>query len=92
MKINNGVILGMFAGAAVGTIAGLLMAPDKGSKTLKKLNRKGKKTLENLGSQFSDIAGNISERIFGESNLNRKDKREDRLERTRSAASQFNSR
>jgi len=40
MKKSN-VVLGIMAGAAVGAMVGILMAPDKGYKTRKKLYKKG---------------------------------------------------
>ena len=42
MKIKNAAIL-FFSGAVVGAVAGLLLAPDQGEKTRKKLWKKGKK-------------------------------------------------
>ena len=38
---KKNVLLGMLAGVAAGAIAGLLLAPEKGSKLRKKLKKRG---------------------------------------------------
>ena len=37
---NTKTLLGFLAGAAVGALAGILLAPDKGSETRKKISKK----------------------------------------------------
>lgn len=46
------VVLGVMAGVAMGTALGMLVAPDKGSKTRKKLVKKG-----------NDLAGKTEDRV-----------------------------
>lgn len=51
----------LLAGFALGIVAGILMAPDKGSETRKKIAQKGKE----LRDQFNNLVETIQER-FGE--------------------------
>lgn len=52
------VLLGILAGIAAGATLGILLAPDKGSNTRKKILKKGDDYAEELGSKFNDfIAG-----------------------------------
>ncbi|MEP7170360.1 MAG: YtxH domain-containing protein [Bacteroidota bacterium] len=48
-------ILGVLAGLAAGTILGILLAPDKGTNTRKKISKKGEAYLDNLKSKFEDF-------------------------------------
>jgi gas vesicle protein len=50
MKVDAKVLLGLLAGAAIGAMAGILFAPDKGSETRKKI----KKNTSDLGDQLKD--------------------------------------
>ena len=53
MNTTTKVLSGFLAGAAIGTIAGILIAPDKGRNTLKKLKEESKHLTD-------DIAGSVS--------------------------------
>lgn len=53
------VISGILAGAAVGIIAGILIAPDKGSETRKKIVKKG----NDISDAFKDSWCNIGDAI-----------------------------
>lgn len=44
-KLN---VMGFLAGASIGVLIGILYAPDKGSKTRKKLYRKGEQAVDEL--------------------------------------------
>ncbi|HRN99483.1 MAG TPA: YtxH domain-containing protein [Flavobacterium sp.] len=64
------VLLGVLAGVAVGTALGVLMAPDKGSETRKKLAKKGndytdglKKTVSNLRGRYNDTIDQVSSKL-----------------------------
>lgn len=46
------IIVAAAAGAVAGAIAGILLAPDKGSETRKKMNAEGKKFAENIQEKF----------------------------------------
>ncbi len=49
------IILGVLAGLAVGAIVGILIAPDKGSATRKKLIHKGETYVDNLKEKINSI-------------------------------------
>jgi gas vesicle protein len=60
---SNKVLLGILAGAAVGVLAGMLFAPDKGSKTRSKLINKGTDYADALKDQFNDLVEAITKRV-----------------------------
>ena len=65
MKVKNATIL-LLTGIAIGTITGLLIAPDEGAKTRKKLLRKAKKIkreIENKASDYKDKVIDLKENI-----------------------------
>jgi gas vesicle protein len=67
MKISNAALL-LFTGFTVGAVAGLLLAPDEGAKTRKKLLKKAKKykkTLEDKASEYKDKAADLRDNIEG---------------------------
>jgi gas vesicle protein len=53
------IIAGVLAGAAVGVIAGVLFAPDRGSNTRKKIKDKANGLKENLSSTVNKSLGAI---------------------------------
>lgn len=64
------IVLAAAAGAAAGAIIAILFAPDKGSKTRKKISEEGKKIADNLKDQlqkskekFNDLKEDITEFI-----------------------------
>lgn len=61
MKTNK-TILGVLGGIAVGTLIGVLFAPDKGSKTRKKIANKSSEATDELKSQFEKVANTFSEK------------------------------
>lgn len=65
MKGSNAILL-VLTGVAVGAFAGLLLAPDEGARTRKKLMRKAKKYkkfLEDTASEYKDKAVNLKDNI-----------------------------
>jgi gas vesicle protein len=52
---NTKTVLGFVAGAAVGALAGILLAPDKGSNTRKKIAGKAGDVSDSLKSSFDDF-------------------------------------
>ncbi len=64
--MNSGkLVVGVLAGVAVGAIVGVLFAPDKGSKTRKRIFRKGKDYAGGLQEKFDDLVDTISKKNKG---------------------------
>ena len=67
--MNSGkVLVGLLAGVAAGAILGILLAPDKGSVTVKKVTKKGEEYADGLTekfngslSKFTDIIEDVKE-------------------------------
>ena len=53
------VIVGILAGAAAGAIVGMLLAPEKGSKTRTQMSQKGDDLLENVKSMVGNFLSAI---------------------------------
>lgn len=56
---NSKALLGFVAGAAIGTLAGILFAPDKGSKTRKKIAKKTGDVGDSVKNKFNDFIDNV---------------------------------
>lgn len=61
MKADK-VVLGILGGVAVGALLGVLFAPEKGSKTRKKIADKGAGYAEDLKSQIDALIGTIQKK------------------------------
>lgn len=59
MKVSSLIMTALFAGAA-GALAGTLFAPGKGSKTRKKITRKGQKYGDYMKDSIEDFADSAS--------------------------------
>ena len=57
------VILGLMAGLAVGAIAGVLYAPEKGSTTRKQILDKGEGYVDDLKSKYDDLCDSIAQKL-----------------------------
>lgn len=55
---NSGIVLGLLAGAAIGSLLGVLFAPDKGCETRRRIRRKA----EDLRDEALDQYETLSER------------------------------
>lgn len=59
MKTNN--ILGILGGVALGATLGILFAPDKGSKTRRKLKNKAIDTKDNLQESVNNLLDTVKD-------------------------------
>lgn len=57
------VVAGVLAGFAAGALAGVLFAPAKGSKTRRRILRKGEKYADDLKEKFDDLKEEVSNRF-----------------------------
>jgi len=62
---NSKTALGFLAGAAVGSILGILFAPDKGTETRRKLSETGTDVTDSLKSKFNDFVDGIRDTYRG---------------------------
>ena len=56
---NSGIVLGILAGAAIGSLLGVLFAPEKGVETRRKLRRKA----EDLRDEALDVLRSEERRV-----------------------------
>jgi gas vesicle protein len=56
---NSKVFIGFLVGAAIGGALGILLAPDKGAETRKKIIEKG----NDLGDSLSEFSGTIKDKF-----------------------------
>ncbi len=54
-------LVGFVAGAAVGILAGILLAPEKGSETRKKISRKSGDLSDSLKGTFNDFIDGLKD-------------------------------
>ena len=59
---SSKVLLGVLGGLAAGAIAGILFAPAKGSKTRRKIMKKGKNYSDDLKNKFEELYENVTDK------------------------------
>jgi gas vesicle protein len=57
------VILGSLAGLAIGAIAGILLAPDKGSVTRRKIMDKGDDYVDELKTKYDEFRDSLTQKF-----------------------------
>lgn len=62
---SSKLLVGFLAGAAVGALAGILFAPDKGSNTRKKIASKTGDLTDTVKNSFSDFIDGVKETYSG---------------------------
>ena len=62
--MNSGkLLLGVLAGVAAGAMVGILFAPEKGSKTRKKISKKGEDYVGGFKEKFDELLHSMSEKF-----------------------------
>ncbi|WP_396141335.1 YtxH domain-containing protein [Flavobacterium sp.] len=54
------VLMGVLGGVAVGAVAGILFAPAKGTKTRKRIMKKGNNLKKDMKNKFEDVYKTVS--------------------------------
>ncbi len=62
---SSKILVGFLAGAAVGALAGILFAPDKGSNTRKKIATKTGDVTDSVKNSFSDFIDTVKQTYSG---------------------------
>ena len=62
---SSKTLLGFLAGAAVGSIFGILFAPDKGTETRRRITESSGDLTDSLKSKFSDFVDSIKDSYQG---------------------------
>ena len=57
------VVLGLLAGVAAGALAGILFAPAKGSKTRRRILKKGENYVDTLKEKFDELFVGVNEKV-----------------------------
>lgn len=61
MKTKN-IVLSVLAGLTAGAVLGILLAPDKGSKTRSKIKEAGDELTDKIKQKFGELSSTISDK------------------------------
>lgn len=61
--VSGKVLLGVLTGVAVGALAGILFAPEKGSVTRKKLSKRGDDYVDFMKEKFDDFLESLTDKF-----------------------------
>lgn len=62
---SSKTIIGLLSGVAVGAVVGILLAPDKGANTRKKISEKSNDTRKTIINTFKDALDSLSQSCDG---------------------------
>lgn len=62
---RGNIILGILGGVAVGALLGVLLAPDKGERTRKKILRKGEDYVDAMKDKLDDFVEDMNQKMEG---------------------------
>lgn len=60
---KKGIMIGLLAAAAAGAVAGILLAPHKGSKTRRKLSKKTRETVDGIKNKYSNLKDTVTDKF-----------------------------
>ena len=64
MENKKNLLGGVLAGAAAGLVAGVLLAPDKGSATRANISRRGRDSVSGLRSKVTDLVDKVANKYL----------------------------
>ena len=82
MNTTVKVLSGFIAGAAIGTITGILIAPDKGSSTIKKLKDESKHLKDDIAESVSHTLNTLTH-SYRDKNRGKEEYENGKVERSR---------
>lgn len=81
MSNDQKVIVGFLCGVAAGALAGLLLAPNSGEETRKKISEKANDLKDDLSNQITTTFGKLSEQVSQSLGLKKTDNLNDSVAR-----------